>query len=443
MDLIPVVHISIELWNVILCLACALFCRFQPDGKSPRFQALMLLILSMAFQLATDAVAWAFRGDPSVLGFWMVRLGNGLYFASNYLCMLAAFRYAQVMLQESGVEIGAVWRRAVYGTCGVALAVILLSQFTGLLYTFDETNHYHRAPGFFLQIILALGVMVLLLAMIIHYRDGFQKPDFINLSVALVLMVSAGFTQSLFYGISIINLGLSLVMVLLFFSHELMISRQKLEQEQELLRYQAALAQQQHEQTRNWMHLVTAQIQSHFISNTLIMIQAMYHEAPKAADGVMNDFIGYLQYSFQDVSAATLLPIQREVTHARRYTDIQEERWPDIEFLYEVAPVDFVLPVLTIQPLVENAILHGILPKGSGGIVTVRVWQQDGMNCVAVEDDGVGFHPEDPDNQRSQTRHLGMENVRSRVETLCRGTLTVEPLPQGGTRVLVQIPADR
>ena len=111
-----------------------------------------------------------------------------------------------------------------------------------------------------------------------------------------------------------------------------------------------------------------------------------------------------------------------------------------MEIRFALQTDDFMLPALSVQPLVENAIKHGISGLETGGTVTVSAYETEKAYCVCVADDGVGFDTSLPQNER---RHVGIRNIRRRVEVMCGGTLTIESMPGKGTAATITIPKER
>ena len=125
--------------------------------------------------------------------------------------------------------------------------------------------------------------------------------------------------------------------------------------------------------------------------------------------------------------------------HVRCYVSIEKTRFPDITVNFDLQSEDFLLPALSVQPLVENAIKHGLMKLPEGGTVTVSTYETDTHYCVRVVDTGAGF---DPATLRQDDRHVGLRNIRTRLETMCGGTLTVQSTPGLGTTVTIQIPRE-
>ena len=109
-----------------------------------------------------------------------------------------------------------------------------------------------------------------------------------------------------------------------------------------------------------------------------------------------------------------------------------------LTIVWELCVTDFLIPPLTLQPIVENAVRHGITEKKDGGTLTIRSEETDGEIRITVTDDGVGF---DPAAARTDERpHIGIQNVTSRLQSQCGGTLTIESGRGRGTTAAIILP---
>ena len=128
--------------------------------------------------------------------------------------------------------------------------------------------------------------------------------------------------------------------------------------------------------------------------------------------------------------------IKMKVEH---YVNIEKVRFPDMNIVYNVETTDFLLPALSVQPLVENAIKHGLMGLETGGTVWIRSYETPTHFCVEVKDDGVGF---DMDLPIDKKKHVGIRNIRERLESMVNGELILESHLNIGTKAVIMIPKE-
>ena len=118
---------------------------------------------------------------------------------------------------------------------------------------------------------------------------------------------------------------------------------------------------------------------------------------------------------------------------------LEKIRYEDeLEIVYDIKVEDFLLPALTVQPIIENAVNHGISDLPNGGIVTLKTEEKEDCYEVTVIDNGVGF---DPNKIKHDGRtHIGIPNVRNRLDIMCHGTLEIISEINKGTTAIVRIP---
>ena len=185
--------------------------------------------------------------------------------------------------------------------------------------------------------------------------------------------------------------------------------------------------------------IMLSQIQPHFIYNTLGTIERMCLKDPQKAFELVRNFSLYLRGNFSELDSVTPIRFGQELKHVEYYANIEKVRFPDMTIAYDVETTDFVLPALSVQPLVENAIKHGLMRLESGGTVLIRSYETPTHFCVEVTDDGVGFDTAAPVDGK---KHVGLRNIRGRLKAMVNGELTVESQPGKGTRAVIQIPKE-
>ena len=185
--------------------------------------------------------------------------------------------------------------------------------------------------------------------------------------------------------------------------------------------------------------IMLSQIQPHFLYNTLNSIYQLCETNPMRARSMVNSFSEYLRNNLSTLEERGLISFETELAHVKTYLEIEKIRFEDtLEIEYDIKCVDFSLPVLTVQPIVENAVKHGTSKKRGGGSVMISTYEDEENYIIKVSDTGCGFDPEKPKNDGK--RHVGIENVRQRLSNMCEGSLTIESQPGEGTVATIMIP---
>ena len=193
------------------------------------------------------------------------------------------------------------------------------------------------------------------------------------------------------------------------------------------------------ELTESRISTMMSQIRPHFIYNTLGSIEQLCSIDPGKAGELVHNFAKYLRGNFGELDNPKPILMSQEMEHVRHYISIENVRFPDMTFSFEMNSDDFHIPALTIQPIVENAIKHGLMKLQKGGTIRVVSYETDTHYCVAVDDDGVGFDTSVLIDERT---HVGLRNIRERLKVMVNGKLEIESTVGVGTKVLVKIPKE-
>ena len=185
--------------------------------------------------------------------------------------------------------------------------------------------------------------------------------------------------------------------------------------------------------------IMLSQIQPHFIYNTLGTIERMCLKDPEKAFDLVHNFSLYLRGNFSELDSVIPIQFSEELKHVEYYVNIEKVRFPDMNIEYHIDTTGFVIPALSVQPLVENAIKHGLMRLETGGTVIIRSYETETHFCVEVKDDGVGFDTNLPIEDK---KHVGLRNIRGRLKAMVNGELFIESKPGAGTRAVIMIPKE-
>ena len=192
---------------------------------------------------------------------------------------------------------------------------------------------------------------------------------------------------------------------------------------------------------RQRIQIMLGQIQPHFLYNTLGAIKSTYYDDPELARRAIDQFTDFLRHNMDSLTDDQPISFEKELAHVRCYLDLLQLRFGDsLHVEYDLECIDFRIPTLTLQPLVENAVSYGVRknPKGNG-LVIIRTRELPESYEVSVIDNGPGFVPDNVpgDSERS---HIGIQNVRSRLHSAIGAELTIRSEPGMGTAAVMILP---
>ena len=334
------------------------------------------------------------------------------------------------LLEQSG-ETG--WRRSpvfrlAAGLWLVYMVLLIYTQFSTQIYFFDTQGDYHRGPYYPVLLIPPVIIMALNLLLLWHRWDRFSKRERIAFAVYIIVPMLTMLIQMLFFGVYVIVLGTAVSALFMFLSI----------QNDQAERY----AMQQAENAQLRMDIMLSQIQPHFLYNALAVIQDLCHTGDTArAEEATIRFAQYLRGNMESLGEGVPVPFEKELRHTQGYLELEQMRFREkLTVRYDVTCTAFQLPTLTLQPIAENAVRHGVRGNPDGtGVVTVATREYPDRYEITVSDDGPGF---DPAQLGSNTgaEHVGIKNVRDRLARMCGGTLTIVSAPGEGAAVTLAIP---
>ena len=309
----------------------------------------------------------------------------------------------------------------------VNTAVHLTALFSDICFTINESNHFVRGPlGFTCHVISGILIAYLVYLTITEYRNTYRWIQMIPLLNA-GLIVAAVVVDSAFgkgeYPVPFLTVAL----VIGCGSYYIWLHLQFVREHVQDLR------------TEQRMQLMVSQIQPHFIYNTLTTIQNFCLTDPDKAFDTIAMFGTYLRQNLESLDQPQLIDFQKELEHTKVYAEIEMLRFPFIKVRYDIRDAGFQIPALTVQPLVENAIRHGVRIRAEeGGVVAVTAYRESGCHVIEIRDNGQGFDVSALEN--AERTHIGLRNVRDRVEKMCQGTLNIDSRIGEGTLIVIRLP---
>ena len=407
------------------------------------FMLLGTAIFSMLIHIKGSSNLWLVGFCIFCAGIYFLFKAHGVMFFSEIIKFNTRMLVGSMMLYMLAVTaVIAGWLRGKAKRVGSIITVFVLFSNIAFMMApmFSEVKFYDILPVWAVMQSAICIVMAVLLAL--HFAKGDTNEKILSvfgiLPMTSFIFDVAGTGLGLWQGgivsevVFILIFAASLIVLLKVVPQNLNAAIRARELETEKMILKAKLAESR-------IATMISQIQPHFIYNTLGTIEQLCITEPQAASKLVRNFSLYLRGNFSELDSVKPIRFSQEMNHVKHYTDIEQVRFPDMTIQYDLRSVEFLLPALSVQPLVENAIKHGLMGLEEGGIVTISAYETDRYYMVEVTDDGVGF---DMNAGYDETKHVGIKNIRGRIEAMCGGTLTIESKIGSGTKATIRIPKE-
>ena len=407
------------------------------------FMILGTAIFSMLIHIKGNKNLWLVGFGIFSAGIYFLFKAHGVIFFSEIIKFNTRMVIGSMMLYMLCVTaVIAGWFRCKAKVIGSSLTVFALFSILSCMIapTVADVKFYDTllvwAP---VQSVVCILMIVLL---VIRFVKGDKKEKILSAFAVLPMISFVIDVAGIGFGLAAGGMVSEIVFILIFIASVIVLLKvvpQNLsaairarELEAEKLMLKAKLSESR-------IATMISQIQPHFIYNTLGTIEQLCITEPKEASKLVRNFSLYLRGNFSELDNAKPIRFSQEMNHVKHYTDIEQVRFPDMTIQYDLRSVEFLIPALSVQPLVENAIKHGLMGLEEGGIVTISAYETKESYVVDVTDDGVGF---DMDAGYDESKHVGIKNIRGRIEAMCGGTLIIESEIGKGTKATIRIPKE-
>lgn len=417
-------NFGIQCFSIAIMLLLLAGIRFDDKRESRGDFFIQAMLIGNCILLLSFMISWLLNGraELTALIYALTCIKCGFAFVLGFL-YTAYIR--QVIAEKGGAVPGLV--RVIYLLCLTAFLLNVVSVFNHMYFS-CENGVYARGPLLFLNQYLAFLVLMLDVILILEGGRALERRlKIILISYAVLPAASAVIQLILPMELDTICIGTTLSLCIIYMWIHVDRGRQIAEKEKELSEYR--------------MSIMLSQIQPHFLYNTLAVIQDMCHGKAPEAEQTIIEFAEFLRGNLDSLSQHKPILFEKELRHTGNYLALERKRFGDLlNVEYDIRADQFRLPALSLQPIVENAVRYGVMQRENGGTVRISSAETEHAYTVTVTDDGVGYDVMVP-KQDGRT-HIGITNVRNRLETMCGGSLTIKSDPGRGTVAVITIPKD-
>ena len=426
------IHITIECWNEFFLLLLIVVMQVgKYKDKSSKFSSKIKIPLTSEFLIFSSAIflynlahiiTMIYDGRDTVTSYYVMRAGVFCYYLVGAFQTVFFLEFIKTYIAKKNHNERLERVIIIFQLIETLnLLLLFITPFTEALYFIDECNEYNRSWGYYVWQAVTIITFVFIGAAAFLYRK--QTERFIKRMIAIALLFPmAGFLLSfVFTPFNFNNIMVSVSELLMFMlyeknktevtirnAHELEKSRQELEQSK--------------------IRLLVAQMQPHFIYNSLMALQAKSIDNPIVYEGIKN-FGDYLRSNFTAMTDNELISFEDELKCIKAYLRLEKLNFGDkLKVEYDLEINRFMLPALCVEPLVENAVRYGISTYTKGGTLQIIVRDKTDYIEIEVKDDGSGGNKLTDVQQNRKS--IGLENVRLRLKSSGMGELM---LSQDGT----------
>lgn len=375
---------------------------------------IVFTIIHFATYLTFIFIKINYSSNPLIIGFYTT------FFIMNNIEVLFLFRYtfSYITIKKKTKDIVALINISVFA---VFIVLDILNIFTHMFF-YADNGVYKRAK----LMILSQGYQFVAFALVYLFtaiNKRLKVTEKVAFFVYCLLPFIAIIIQNLLPGYAIAYLSIIIAIEVLFLFVNV---KKNMELIDEAKRAKEAEVK-----------LMVSQIQPHFIYNTLSSISTLIKIDPEKAQQGLDNFTEYLRANLSSISETGLTSFENELKHIETYLSLEKMRFDErLNVVLDIQVKNFAVPPLSIQPLVENAVKHGILKKIQGGTITLKTYEINEAFVVEIIDDGIGFDINNPSYKGKE--HVGLNNVRYRLSTMCHGELTIDSVVDKGTTMVVK-----
>lgn len=305
-------------------------------------------------------------GTPGVGVRVVLKLLNYLTYVFSSLSIIAFANYVYEYLSiKATVSRRPLQVATVIGCANLVLTAI--AEATNLYSWFDELNNYHQTDLFWVGYVPYVAVFAICSFMLTKHIKALRMREWVVLMLYGAIPCVCYLLESLYEDVWIAYLGVAVVSLLIYIAIQVELMQKIQKQNEELIKSRTAI--------------MLSQIQPHFLYNTLSSIEYLCETGdPKQAGAAIGEFSEYLRGNMDSLAYDHPIPFERELSHVKLYLSLEEKSDGDrVHADFDIQTTAFLLPALTLQPIVENAVTHGVTKRQGGSLDGQLIDNNDGI----------------------------------------------------------------
>lgn len=406
-------NVSLLVFSALVTLFLLIGAITDMNRKSRFMSSFIILLISNILMQLGEAGIWFFAGELENIVLLNISAMMSMVF--SYV-LISAYAHCLTEFVCERKKVSFVPNYIILAISSIYILLSVISLFNGMFFSFDENGCFVNGPMYGLVRAFDLIVIIIGIFWVMCYRKILTLRE-ISFLISFNVLPLLSMTLQRFWEPTpqYMAVTLSLIVIYVLFHGE--ITRQ--------------LADSR-------ISIMLSQIQPHFMHNMLTTIMYMCRTEPEEAEKTVGQFANYLRANMDSLTLKQCIQFETELKHVKTYWSLEEKRFGDkIRAVYDIQENSFMLPSLTIQPIVENAVKHG-MRKGKQLTVTIRTYSDVNNYYIEINDDGRGFDVNAFENDGKS--HIGIKNVQQRLKMMCGGELMVNSVPDQGTDAVIKIP---
>ena len=406
-------NVSLLVFSALVTLFLLIGAITDMNRKSRFMSSFIILLISNILMQLGEAGIWFFAGELENIVLLNISAMMSMVF--SYV-LISAYAHCLTEFVCERKKVSFVPNYIIMAICSIYILLSVISLFNGMFFSFDENGCFVNGPMYGLVRAFDLIVIIIGIFWVMCYRKILTLRE-ISFLISFNVLPLLSVTLQRFWEPTpqYMAVTLSLIVIYVLFHGE--ITRQIADSR---------------------ISIMLSQIQPHFMHNMLTTIMYMCRTEPEEAEKTVGQFADYLRANMDSLTLKQCIQFETELKHVKTYWSLEEKRFGDkIRAVYDIQENSFMLPSLTIQPIVENAVKHG-MRKGKQLTVTIRTYSDVNNYYVEINDDGRGFDVSAFENDGKS--HIGIKNVQQRLKMMCGGELMVNSVPDQGTDAVIKIP---
>ncbi len=358
--LLMATNIPLESFSIVISILL-IICIIASKEHTKLNRLFLWMLAINAFILGCDIFIWIGGGHPQLVG--AMKAANFFVFNLGYLLVALFTAYMVTYIRGKGSAVSDKIVPVITAFCAVAVLLVIISMFNNMFFYFSEKGYFMRSPLHWISQAYPIIIILLDMGIILKHSGKLGVKDTFALLSYGILPAGAMAVQIFINGLALVYPAATVSLLIIYVNIQVEQSKRLREKELEL--------------TQNRIAMMLSQIQPHFLYNSLTAIAQMCKKSPDKAGEATIAFANYLRGNLDSLTQKGMVHFDRELRHIKTYLSLEKMRFEEnIQIIYSIGATDFMLPSLTIQPIIENAVKHGICKKKVAAPFVLKQWKR-------------------------------------------------------------------